>query len=487
MKNKLLLGYFTVIFVILIGNLLAGTFIADPITEKAIGAFFGFVVGLAMAYFFTKQILREINLLVSSSTLIGEGDLTTEVEVRSKDEIGLLAEVFNQMLFNLRKLVWQMQKVSQQVFDSARGLSDSTSVMGNSTEEIATTVGSISSSLERQARITEETSNMVKDIAELFGNIAEKASSAHKFSEKAKTTAQRGGKASHAAMLKMKEVFDKMETSSLLVKGFGERTQKISKAVRMIRDIARQTNLLALNASIEAARAGEYGKGFAVVAEEVRKLAEDTSSFSENIELLSDEIKKDSHRVLIAMEEGTNDVQEGRKVVNSASRALGDIISVVLETTEKISEITTLTEEHRDIRKNLVSSVEKISVIAENNAASTEQASAATEQQHASMEEVAESARNLSKLSSDLKLILDKFKIDAEVEDIYGENKEKKNAADSGETEEKKLTEVSALAECGLSTFIEEDEQMEDEYADDFSGKEEVCDDMLNSIFSEQR
>jgi len=487
MKNKLLLGYFTVIFVILIGNLVAGTFIADPITEKAIGAFFGFVVGLAMAYFFTKQIVREINFLVSSSTLIGEGDLTTEVEVRSKDEIGLLAEVFNQMLFNLRKLVWQMQKVSQDVFESAKGLSESTSVMDNSTEEIATTVGSISTSLEEQARITEETSSMVRDIADLFGNIAEKASSAYTFSEKAKTTAQKGGKASHAAMVKMKEVFDKMETSSLLVKGFGERTQKISKAVRMIRDIARQTNLLALNASIEAARAGEYGKGFAVVAEEVRKLAEDTSSFSENIELLSDEIKKDSHRVLIAMEEGTNDVQEGRKVVNSASRALGDIISVVLETTEKISEITALTEEHGEIRKNLVSSVEKISVIAENNAASTEQASAATEQQHASMEEVASSARNLSKLSADLKLILDNFKIDTELESVCDEGKKGENNPGSKETEGIKLDGVGSLAGCDLNTFIEDDEQIEHECAGDFSGKEEVCDDVLNSMFSEQR
>jgi len=411
MKNKLLLGYLTVILVILLGNLLASTFIRDPITEKAVGALFGIVVGFGMAYFITKSTLKEINVLIDSSTLIGEGDLTKEVEVRSDDEIGKLAEVFNQMLFSLRNLVWKTKASSKRVFDSAQALSTSAIIMHSSTEEIASTVGNISGCLEEQARLSEKTSNRVRDMADLFGTIADKASSAHLFSEKAKVTAQKGGKASHAAMAKMKEVFDKMEISSKLVKSFGERTQKISKTVGMIRDIARQTNLLALNASIEAARAGEYGKGFAVVAEEVRKLAEDTRSFAENIETISYEIKKDSRRVLIAMEEGTSDVRDGRKVVTSASRALGEIISVVLETTEKISEISSLTEKHHEIRTSLVGSVDRILVIGENNAASTEQASAATEQQHASMEEMAVSAKQLSELSSELKGIVDHFKI----------------------------------------------------------------------------
>ncbi len=416
-KNKLLLGFLTVILVILLGNFTAGMLIETRVTEKAVGALFGIIVGFGMAYFITNQILAEINFLVENSIAIGEGDLTKEVEVSQDKELGRIAQVFNSMLVKLRSLVLSTQKVSNKVFDSATCLSNSAANINNSTEEIASSICCISDSLEEQARLTEETSEKVKKITELFGDIADKAREAHIFSQRARETAQKGGKASHSAMGKMQEVFDKIETSSGLVKGFGERTQRIGKTVRMIRDIARQTNLLALNASIEAARAGEYGKGFAVVAEEVRKLAEDTGTFAENIEMISDGIKKDSRRVLISMEEGTSEIKEGRKVVTSASRALGDIISVVLETTEKIGEITALTEQHGDIRSGLAEAVEKIAGIAESNAASAEQTSAATQQQHSSMEEMAAQAKALSKLSSELTAVVGVFKIAKDISD----------------------------------------------------------------------
>jgi methyl-accepting chemotaxis protein len=209
----------------------------------------------------------------------------------------------------------------------------------------------------------------------------------------------------------MGEVFEQMESSTEVVHGFEERTQKIGKIVDVITGISQQTNLLALNATIEAARAGEYGRGFAVVADEVRKLSEKTQKSAEEITELIGEFAEESKEVLSSMVAGNAVIGEGREVIDTVRTSLDRIISASVESASGVQEISAQAEEQNRRTEEMVKTTDEIFRIAEDNAAATEEASAATEELTASMEEMANSSQSISQLSEDMQKLVSRFSV----------------------------------------------------------------------------
>ena len=188
--------------------------------------------------------------------------------------------------------------------------------------------------------------------------------------------------------------------------------RKIAQIIGVIDEIAFQTNLLALNADIEAARAGEQGRGFGVIAQEVRKLAEDSRAFAEQIQRLSQQINSESIDVIQAMKGSTVAAIDGKCVVESSMAALEEISATVIATLEQVREITELTRRQARGVEGLVKTIEEIARIAEGNASGTVAASSVIQEQTQAMKGMTSSAQSLAHTSDHLKDLVTIFRME---------------------------------------------------------------------------
>jgi methyl-accepting chemotaxis protein len=371
----------------------------------------GIFLGIILAFVMSRSLTTEIRALAAAARVVAEGDLTKDVPVNTSDEVGELAQTFNQMVRSLREIAREVKTTSDAVTGSAVALSASAEEMNSSTEEIAATVEQIAKGAEHQASLVEQTSKVMREMARAITEIASRAKAAAEAAAEAGYTAQTGGKSAREAMDKMKGVFSIVEGAAGGVKALSERTQQIGTIVDVITKIAQQTNLLALNATIEAARAGEAGRGFAVVAEEVRKLATEAATSAEKIAEIVKEVQTENTRVVSSMEVATRDIASGREVLTYTSDALEEIVRGVVDEVKKVQEISALTQQQTEGAQSLVKTIDEIAKVAEDNAAATEEASAATTEQTASMEQMAQSAQQLSGLADKLKTLVARFHV----------------------------------------------------------------------------
>ncbi|MGP1567862.1 MAG: methyl-accepting chemotaxis protein [Peptoanaerobacter stomatis] len=199
----------------------------------------------------------------------------------------------------------------------------------------------------------------------------------------------------------IKEAMDKTKNSVDDIKSAGE----------MIKSIAEQTNLLALNAAIEAERAGEAGKGFAVVAEEIRKLAENSSSFTEQINNSVAELLSRADYAVDKINESSTVVEEQSMNVNEVEKKFDGIAESINSLRVSLKEIISSNEEIDKAQGSLYTIMENASALSEENAASTQEVAASTQTQMSSFEEISNESTQLKNLSEELKDIIDKFNI----------------------------------------------------------------------------
>jgi methyl-accepting chemotaxis protein len=179
-----------------------------------------------------------------------------------------------------------------------------------------------------------------------------------------------GVKLVHQASQELELVAVQVDGASSRIGGLVERSKEIGGIADVIREIADQTNLLALNAAIEAARAGEQGRGFAVVADEVRKLAERTSEATGQITTMIHAIQQDTAAVVQSMEAVTPQVQKGVSIASEAAQTLQQINEKADSTLESIAQVANATAEQSVASGTVASSVENISQMVEEMAAS---------------------------------------------------------------------------------------------------------------------
>ncbi|MFY3791323.1 methyl-accepting chemotaxis protein [Ureibacillus sp. MALMAid1270] len=368
------------------------------------------IVGVLIGYPIIRSILRPLRLLGEAAERIGEGDLREKIDIKSKDEFGKLAEIFNKMVDSLQNVIRQVSDQSTSLAASSDELTASTEENKKATGQIVESIQQFASGAEQQSDAVEKSSKVTEEMQKNINVIAEKAGNASDKAKQALQEVQLGNETIQQAVEQMQSINRTVKSIEGAVSNLGKRSIDIGNIVQTIKQIADQTNLLSLNAAIEAARAGEAGKGFAVVADEVRKLADESAKATTQIADIIGHIQLETEEVVNTMTAGTEEVAKGISVMSEAGQKFSSIRANVLDVSNEVEEVSLATEEMSQQSNLVASSTLTVQELTQSNFTSVQNISASTEEQLASMEEISSSAEELAVMAEQLKQTIQQFK-----------------------------------------------------------------------------
>ena len=412
---------------------------------------FALLFGAATAFLITRGITRGVAAVLAAIERIAVGDVDQQIEVKSRDEIGEMADAAQRMtvylsemagtaeqiaggdltakvtphderdrlgnacaamITNLRALIGKVAGTATSLSSASEQMANASEETGRAVSEIANAVSDVAQGAQRQVSGLDEASRFGRDVAAASSRSAGDATETTRAAEAARSFATDGAATVASASEAMEAVTSASADAMEAIRGLGDRSKAIGGIVETITGIAEQTNLLALNAAIEAARAGEQGRGFAVVADEVRTLAEESQAASRSIAELVAEIQGETQRAVGVVESGAERTARGAASVNDARVAFEQISVSVDDMTGRVGQISTAVEQIVAAAEQMGATMEDVSAIAEQSSASTEQVSASTEQTSASAQEIAASAQELAGRARELQAAVATFTLD---------------------------------------------------------------------------
>ncbi len=285
-----------------------------------IAIIFGTILAIVIARGIIQPIIKGVNF----AKTVSKGDLTANIDVNQKDEIGQLADALKNMVKHLSDIVSNVKKGADNI--------------ASASTQISSTSQNISQGANEQASSTEEVSSNMEEMTSNIQQNTDNARQTEQISEKAADDIIKGN-------TNVEQTVEAMHT--------------IAEKITIISDIAFQTNILALNAAVEAARAGQHGKGFAVVAAEVRKLAEKAKNAANEI----------------------NDVSRSSvDIANQSQKVLSEIVPSIQKTATLVKEIATASIEQNSGTDQINTAIQQLNQVTQQNAAASEQMATSSEE-----------------------------------------------------------------------------------------------------------
>ncbi|PKM50330.1 MAG: hypothetical protein CVV02_11925 [Firmicutes bacterium HGW-Firmicutes-7] len=369
------------------------------------------ICSIIIGLLFSRMLVGNIKKLVQGANIYASGDLTYSLSIESNDEVGDLANAFDKMGENLRKLITEVVDISQHLLSSSEELSATSQETSAGSREVTETVTQIAEGTGQQADAIEKTASLINDVNLKVMKVSENTDQVNQSTKKTTEVAENGVQLSKTAGDKINqvmEVFEKITCAITSLEGLSNRIGSIADVINSISD---QTNLLALNAAIEAARAGEQGRGFAVVAEEIRKLAEQSTESVKQVSQLTNEIAEETSKAVIIIEHGNKDVKDGVVAVSNSGEAFVAIMNEFENVTDQVQEVVAAIKDINVSSNKATDEIDSIAAIIEESAASSQEVAAISEQQSLAIDDVAKLAQNLATIGEQLSKEVNRFKI----------------------------------------------------------------------------
>lgn len=346
-------------------------------------------VVITAIYLTNKDYGSSVSKIVDIAKSISDGNLIQDdIEVSTHDEIEKFTDSLNDMKHNLTAMISKMKETSAKLTDFSDNLSISSEVITKDTLDQVQNTAKVATAVEMMSIV-------VYDVTRNSTNAATSA-------KEAAELAVKGSEVVAETINGMNLISQSVNDSAGTIEVLGKRSEQIGEIVKVINDIANQTNLLALNAAIEAARAGEQGRGFAVVADEVRKLAERTTTATNEIGEMIQSIQSETMNAVNSMKAATKEVEAGVNLANEADGSLKQIVASVQNVMDMVQQIAAAAKQQSTTGEDVSTSLQQI---ADENKRTAEVANG----YHGMTKE-------LSDLSVELNTLVGHFKIQNEAE-----------------------------------------------------------------------
>ncbi|QEI08314.1 HAMP domain-containing protein [Pigmentiphaga aceris] len=349
----------------------------------AIATLAALVIGALATWLITHQIVGPLNATLRNAERVADGDLTHDMMVTRRDELGALQRSMQRMTLNLRDLIG--------------GLRDGVQEIAGAAEELSAVTEQTSAGVNGQRVETDQVATAMSQMTAAVHDVARNAEQASGAAVNASREASEGNNVVGQAISQIERLATEVENSTAAMAELKRESEKIGSVLDVIKGVAAQTNLLALNAAIEAARAGEAGRGFAVVADEVRSLAQRAHTSTEEIEQLISGLQSGTMLVAGSLESSRTLTDSSVELAQRAGSSLGSITRSVSAIESMNHQIAAAAEQQSSATEGINRSVINVRQISEQTASASD--------------ETAASSVRLAQLGSELQIMVGKFKL----------------------------------------------------------------------------